>query len=170
MTNKPVMQYDQTTLTIGALAAGDLTSQVGRIDTARENGFRIFETMLTAAIVGKTATEGPMHFGMAINLGAAEIEAIMEQDPQDSTDPIPLNTASWIRPLWTISRAMTEGVLGGAGPAVGHSAQFLKVSVQWSVPEGQELVYWVYNQDTDAISIGGLITIFAQHYGVWLRD
>ncbi len=167
---QPVMQYDENvTLALGALGALDAIDQSSKVDTGRGNGFRVIRARLAAMLEAKTATEGPIVWGIGMNVNAADLEAMFEADPSSSATRILGPQRSYIMPLGIIGKPATEGALTGKGGET-NIGQFVEITPNWSVPEGQNLNYWAYNMDSGALTTGTLIRIFAQLYGVWLRD
>ncbi len=160
------VQYDETAfVTIGALTALDVVTGVSKIDSARENGFRISKAKIYAALDGKTADEGPLMFGIAANMSAAQIEAAMETNPQNSTENNDIGDGQAIWPLAIIGKGSTGAATEGQLPPEG-----MELKMNWSIIEGEALVFWVYNMSGSTVTTGGVVHIFAQYFGVWLRD
>ncbi len=168
-----VILYDQDlSLGLGTLAAVDAIAQAGKIDASRLNGFRIAMLRIVATVTGKTTAEGPLIWGIACNMDAAEIEAALEADPQSSADDDERGVGQWLKILGMIPLETTFGALTGGpgGPSAGSAvATPMDVKVNWSVLEGKEFVIWAYNQGA-ALTSGTIITCAIEYFGVWLRD
>ncbi len=124
----------------------------------------MIKSRIWLAVSGKTAGEGPVMLGMSMNGTAANIEAAIEADPQSVVEDDNHPKAHYVKPLEMITKAFQEGI-GSAQVEGGHT-----LTPNWSCPEGQDLLFWAYNMDTSALTTGMIVDIFAEHYGVWLRD
>ncbi len=159
--------YDvQASGALGSLAALDMATVNSKIDGSRERGFRITKTMYDVDIYGYDGTEdGPVAFGLAVGMTAAEIEEAIEADPQSPNDvAAEERVGRAVFPLGVIPRS------GPSTPSNQHEMRELKTtSINWSVPEGSGLVWWFYNYG-GALGAGNLASIFAKHFGVWLND
>ncbi len=159
--------WDQLTLALGALAADSSTQINSKIDNARENGFRVLRTDYTVGITylpGTHEGDGPFAFGLQVNASNAELQEIFDADPQSSINRN-LNEES-SRPCWLL------GVLGPPQSASGSAMSMVTgtVNIKWSIPEGSNLKWWVYNMTSLAANSGMVLEILAKHYGVWLKD
>lgn len=158
------IQYDNDILWhLDTLAANDVTMQASSIDASRSQGFRVAKSRIFATFTGKTAAEGPLVWGVAANLDATQLEQILEADPQDKMAETRRADGMYFKTLGIIQSGDTSGFLTPDGQAV-------EVTPNWSIPEGEGLFYWVYNQGGASLTTGTYISIFAEHYGVWLRD
>ncbi len=156
-------------LVLSTLASLDAVNADFKIDASRGSGFRVAKTRIAAVLKGKTAIEGPILWGMACNLSAAEVESAIEADPQTRVDDNSRGQGTWIKMLGLIGINMTAGPLtGGVGLQTG-AASFIDVKVNWSVIEGQALTLWAYNLGAQ-LSTGSIIQFVAENMGVWLRD
>ncbi len=157
--------HDLSVITVGALAALDAVVVNSVIDATREEGFRILKTEYFVHFEGKTTAEGPVMFGFAANLNAAEIEEAIEADPQQRADDPEMHNA--MRPVWVlgvIPKLSTEQDQSFPGNVKGI------FNPRWSIPEGKGASWWAYNNSSGALTTGLLIKIMAKHFGVWLRD
>ncbi len=153
---------DDFVLNLLTLAAGDVTAGTFKIDGSRGQGFRVAKSMLHVHLIGKTATEGPITFGVAFNMTAAAIEAAIEADPQASIEDNSRGEGTYIMPLGMITLADTEGRLS---PRAGYV-----ISPNWSIIEGQNYQFWAFNMSGGALTTGAALHVFASHFGVWLCD
>lgn len=96
--------------------------------------------------------------GFSMNHDQADIEEAIEADPQNPQDDEENLQAK--RPVWPLH------IVGDGDP------QAIKGSFnpRWSCPEGRAAQWWAYNLDTAGLTDGEVLSIFAKHYGVWLRD
>ncbi len=162
--------YDEDfVLPLGTLGAGVVISQQTKIDASRLNGFRVAMIRMSAMLSGKTTAEGPIAWGIACNMDAAEIEAAIEADPQDRTKSDAKGEGQWLKHLGLIGLGATELGLTGAGALV-NKADPIDIKINWSVIEGENFVMWARNMDTSALTTGTLLTAFIETFGVWLRD
>ncbi len=158
--------YDDLSIDVGALPSKDAIAVSSKIDTARENGFRVMKTEYFIDFEGKTSGEGPLMVGFAANHNAGEIEEAIEADPQSSHDDEANLHAK--RPVWPLAMIPEAS---SARSSTGSLEQIMgKFNPKWTVPEGEGAVWWAYNMDGAILTTGTIINIFAKHYGVWLRD
>ncbi len=162
-----IIQYDNDgILPLSTLAANDVISVDTKIDGSRLQGFRIAVLSILATITGKTATEGPLLWGVSCNMAAGSIESAIESDPQSSAADNNRGEGAWLKILGMIGLEVSEGPLTG-----GNSLMVLplNVKVNWSVIEGQSLQVWVYNMGA-ALTTGTVFHFAIEEMGVWLRD
>ncbi len=169
---EPVMQYDNNfTLTVGALTTLNAIYQASRIDGSRLQGWKEIYCEITAQVTGKTSAEGPLLWGLAANLTAAQLEVIIEEDPQSRTSPITRAPGSWLKVLGMIPLLTNAAPLtGGTGDGSDGAANPLRVKVNWSIPESLDFGMFVYNMGAGTLTTGTVIHAYMEHYGVWLRD
>ncbi len=165
-----VPQYDHDTqLTLGTLGGNDLIAQPSKIDQSRTRGFRVTKSRIFAEMIGKTTAEGPLMFGIAANASAAEIEAIIEADPQNPHDDDSRGKGVFIKLLRLIGQDELQIPLASApGQLMEFELSYGKNG--WSIPQGEALSYWAYNMQAGALTTGTIFNIAAEHLGVWLRD
>ncbi len=154
---KGAILWDVVEIDISSLASLDAVSGASKIDAARENGFRILksEVMIRSEVGGlAVGMSGP-------GLNVAEVEEAIESDPQSPSDNV------------DIERTMRMVVPFGVVPfdalvmnLTGENA----IKPRWSWPEGQAMLYWVYNFSPDAVTTDKGLSILAKHFGVWLND
>lgn len=65
-------------------------------------------------------------------------------------------------PLGVIAKKATDGI-------VDHGL-YRDFKFNWSIPEGQALVAWLYNWDSGSLTTGLRVELLCKHFGVWLRD
>lgn len=152
--------------TLGALGANDAIAQATKIDATRLNGFRVSKVRISAVVRAKTASEGPISWGLLANYSAAELEAAIEADPQSSTDDNVRGDGQWLTHLGLIGQEIVAAPLTGGGLV----AQPIEVMPNWSVIEGKNFSIWAHNQDGSALTAGTIINAFCEFFGVWLRD
>ncbi len=157
------------TFNLGTLAALDVVQVNSKIDGARNQGFRVVKSSVHFMMGGKTTDEGPIMIGVACNALSPEVEEIMEADPQSPSDNDERGMGVFIKPLFMITKNELELPLASA-PSERLSFTFTYGKNGWSVPEDQQLAYWAYNMDDAALTTGTQLRIFAEHFGVWLRD
>ncbi len=159
--------YDFITIALSTL--GTLTAILGpsKIDASREMGFRVLRTEYWLEYEGKTDNEGPIIFGLSVDMTVSQIANAISADPQ-GRDPeaseANLRAKFPIFPLKMLSEQSTESP--GGGNAI-ISMDVAKVG--WSLPEGSHLDFFAFNLGS-ALTTGTVIRVFAKHFGVWLDD
>ncbi len=168
-----VQQFDNDeVLTLSTLAGNDLISADTLIDGSRSQGFRIVKSNFFFNVTGKTQAEGPVMVGVAANLGSAKLELIIENDPQSVNEQDEdRGRGVFIMPLFMLGLLTTSLPAGAAGgPQTGLPVDVSYGKNGWSIPEGEALFIWAYNMQSGALTTGTVISWFAEHFGVWLRD
>ncbi len=154
---------------MGALAAGACQIVAGDIDSTRKQGFRIVKSRIIVTMTGKTTAEGPVTFGVALNLsGSTAITTALNNDPQDKNADTERGKGTYLKVLGTFGLVPT--VLPSSDSGVGMVYEISYGKNGWSIPEAQGLLYWARNQDSSALTTGMLIQFTAEHFGVWLND
>lgn len=154
--------YDDVRILVSTLATKTAILGASKIDASREMGFRIMKTEYVVGWNNTTAGDGPLVLGFAANLNQAEIEEAIEGDPQSSVDT---EDAETIRPVWVLGMLAGSAAHGNLDGGRVHS-----FTPKWSIPEGSAGQWFVYNIDSASMTDGTVVSIFAKHYGVWLRD
>ncbi len=169
----PVLQYESNvTLTLSTLAALAAVKASSMIDTSRAQGFHLIWVKMAGYLAGKTAGEGPIHFGLLCNLSAVDIAAILVDDPQNAQVPTKMGPGSWYYPIMLFGEDELEDDINGTQGATNVQAQskFTKYPVKWTIPEGNNFGYYAFNEDSGALTTGATIKVSAQYFGAWLRD
>ncbi len=162
------IQYEHDgILAVGALAANDAISADTKIDATRLQGFRIAKLRMAASMTLKTTAEGPLIWGIACNMVAAQVESAIEIDPQSIAGTTQKAPGAWLKILGQIPFDFTNGPILGSN---GVSAEMVEIMVNWSVIEGQPFVVWVYNQGSGGMTTGAQLLYTMEIFGVWLRD
>lgn len=156
--------YDDVQLVLSTLGSKTVFTAGSKIDASRLNGFRVLKTEYWINYEGKTAGQGPIMVGLSANHDATEIEECIEADPQSSArGEDALNRA--MRPVWPLYMIPTKPT--DSLEAADDNGNF---TPKWSSPESFGFFWWAYNMSGGALTDGTIVTIFAKHYGVWLRD
>ncbi len=162
-------QFDlDVLLTLADLAANTLISVSSKIDASRLNGFRVTKTELNWELTGKTIAEGPILFGVAANFtNDVAIEVALEADVQSRVGNNLRGDGTFLKILGKVGLSPSAFPNNDMGVAPHYTISYGKNG--WSIPEGQELVYWAYNAGAQ-LTTGTVFIIDAEHFGVWLRD
>ncbi len=155
--------YDQQfNFTLDTLAAGTVVGLSTKIDGGRGSGFKVVKSQIWLDFGQKTTDEGPIMFGVAASLNAAEIQEALVSDPQSR---VPVDNEHSKRPIWPL--LMIGKDVTSNDQAV---IEMTLVEPGWSIIEGQSYTYWAFNMDTALLTTGTRLSIFAKHTGVWLKD
>ncbi len=162
----PLFEFN-VSLSLGTLAAVDAIVASSKLDAGQKDGYWLKETRVAASFTGKTAAEGPILWGVAINMtDAAQIEAYIEDDPGDAGDVMLRGSDDIVKILGHISEEKTGGNALDGVPFVdidwGRKG--------WTKRVDRALLYWAYNLDGGALTTGMILKISAQHLGKWIRD
>ncbi len=149
--------------TLGALAANDAIAGVTKLDGTRERGYYLHRLRILGEFVAKTSSEGPITWGIAINMSAAQVEAHVEDDPQGGI----LDTPTMQHPQWLLPLGMIR-TSENAGP-LARNQNWLDISVRRNVVEGGTLLLWAYNHQV-ILTSGTLLNMFIMQVGKWLND
>jgi len=170
---KLVQVFDDWSISPGAFAANDVLTTGGKIDSGRTSGFRAVKGRFMCQYSGKTEGDGPAVWGIACNLTAAEVELILEDDPQSPFTPREGAPASYIKILGVIAENSPGMSAAGDGSKSGSGhdgAPWVEETINWSIPEEAGLVYFVWNHTSAAWTTGSTILGQSQIMGVWLDD
>ncbi len=164
--------YDNNTvlslLTLGSLDAVAINS---KIDGARKNGFRVVKSNIWVAMNGKTTDEGPIIMGVACNTISSQVELILENDPQSPSSSDERGTNNFVKALLMVGKDELKIPIATSGDNRSWMPFVVSYGKNgWSIPEDQALSYWAYNLDDAALTTGTQFEIFAEHFGVWLKD
>ncbi len=156
--------WDNLEITIGALATVTAVIQTSRIDTAKENGFRILKTIYYAFWRGFTAGEGPIIWGYTAGMSAGNVALAIQADPAGAGPEVLTGRLQANFPVFPLGLMSAE-----------DAAQLMVTgegthNMKWSIPEGSALNWWVFNPSGSTLTTGGTLKIVAKHFGVWLRD
>ncbi len=154
--------HEELLLTVGTLAAGAAVLQQSKIDSAREQGFKIRKSKYSMTYNAKTDGEGPILFGYAVGLNAAEVAEAIAADPQHVKDIPAVDEAN--RRVYPLEWLPVDGT-----ESFRDFHKFLRrFSIPWSIDEGVTLSWFVHA--FAALTSGMLVHIMATYYGEWMRD
>lgn len=158
--------YDNLVITVGALGFGASVVVSSKIDSAREQGFRITRTEWFISVLGATTGDQPVQVGYAFGCTAADIDDTMGSDPQGTFNAANVQSnADAKRPVFpmAIFPGLADSVIGAASVMKGVTIP------TWSAPEGGFLNWYAFAAN-GGLTTGRLVNIHAKHFGVWLRD
>ncbi len=151
---------------LSTLSADTALLQATKIDATRENGVYIPQiTMQRLTWADKTASEGPISFGLTCNKTIAEIGSYIEADPQNSFGEAKNDDAhqALIKVIAVLDFIETSLTLWNNGiPMV--------IPVKWTIPERSQFSFFAYNHDSSALTTGTVIRVAADILQRWLRD
>ncbi len=157
------INWDQFTSSApGSLGSQDLTTIASKIDAARTRGFRVLKLKGHAHVAFMDSDEHIV-FGVAgPGLSGAEIEEAIESDPQSPQDNVNIELS--MRPVWPL------GILGGSTDLGGSPSASFEETIRWSFPQGQAMLWWVYNTTASTLNVSTTFSVVCKIFGVWLRD
>ncbi len=147
---------------LGALAKQTAIIDTTRIDNARLQGFRVLKIEYFMNIKSMTAGEGPILVGLAHGMAATVIATGIGADPQRSGDPSEIENAE--RPTFPLEILHANADGDGKVTAQGVWKN------PWSIQEGTDLNWFVYNFGNADLTTGGIVQIIAKAFGIWLKD
>ncbi len=118
-----------------------------------------------------TDGEGPLLYGIAMNVPNVDaVETILESDPESGLgDDNRPSESSYVKPLGVLSRFGAPLNPSGGTEDRAKGSWMSSGPVNWSVPEGFNLIWWFYNLDDLALTTGSVMLVVAEYFGVWLR-
>ncbi len=163
-------QFDiDASITLGALGAATAVFGTSQIDGSREQGFRLIMSRITARLTGKTGSEGPLVWGICCNVpSVADLKTYLENDPQGSSAN-PEKGRNWFVKLLGQIPLQASASLDTSSDVMRNVEEVKYGKNGWSIPEGSAFNYFVFNMGS-ALTTGAVITISAEHFGVWLKD
>lgn len=165
-----VQQFDQDlSLVLSTLGAGSAILQPSKIDSGRENGFRVTKTKALITMTGKTTAEGPILIGVCANIPlASQLATLLANDAQSKSELNPRAPNWYVRFLAIVGLVPT--VFPSSDEGIGKMFEWSYGKNGWSIPEGSNLDFFAFNMDSSALTTGTAFNIAAEHFGVYLRD
>ncbi len=152
------------TITLLTLAVNGAVKQDNPLVLGED--FRLLKTEAFLGLSGATFVDadGPIIIGMADNeLSAAEIaECLVADGPLDRNDNV--SSEQSMRPVWPLWSMPFTAADTNLNPTV--ALRDTKVRWTFSNPEG--FAFFVSNLGTSPLTTGGVVSLFAKHYGVWV--
>ncbi len=156
--------YDNGQITVGSLANAIGVVLASKIDSARENGFRVLKTEYWIKWRDFDAGDGTVVVGLAAAQGATNIKDSFEADPQSAGAGDQEALMNTMRPVFPL--AVLDAINAAQLNVDAHGV----FNMKWSMQEGMNLNWFVFNISGATIATGSNIKFFAKHYGVWLKD
>ncbi len=157
------VQHGITVVAAGTLAGNDTITASMQIDASRNQGVRIKQLKAAFQYNGKTDDEGPIMYGLSLDLSAAEVEEALEADPQGTGDTPAIEQAN--RKVFPIG-VFDQKNLVRSGPIM-----LEEVHLPWKeIEEGTGIQLWIHNYDASALTTGGGLTMMWTAVQEWLRD
>ncbi len=169
---KGAIVKEQTTISLGALAAQDVT--IANSAVQLDEDFRILKSEITGVIRAMTSLEGQ---GLILymtegDLDATQIEGNIEQNgPLRQGAQIEEEIASrWVRRVGitmgpTVNE--TERVFKNK-----YAGGLLEINPRWTFRRGRTATEggwnWAVYNDGATLTSGGVVQLLATHYGVWV--
>ena len=157
---------DVITHTLGTLAPGDFILGATKIDATRLQGCRVQKMHSQIHYEGLTALDGSLLFGVSNALTVGELAEWRDADPQFEGDPEEEEKSQ--RHAITLGAVQNQG--GGTSSVSGDGPWRTHKGYPWDIIEGTTFNTWVQNIDTSALQTAGVVRIFLECLGVWLRD
>ncbi len=159
------IQGDIQTLAPGVLGANAADQDPILQFTANTNGLRISKLRYYIELTGKTAAEGPFIIGFAANKISSTLLALRIRDANADGElsDSSIGTQIWVRPVMVIAKAETSLKSHDNG-------KYIDIDVNWTIPEGSELIFWIFNPTGSNATTGMNLTAIVEAYGVWLND
>ncbi len=159
--------YDQGNLVLSTLGALTAITDATKVDAARLQGINIRKLKVAMVWRGKTAGEGPISYGLAVDMSAAEIKEAMAADPQNAGDPGASEEANRRIYPWGFIAPDTLVEQGyNGGPNFITLPDFPK----WSVIEGKALFVYAFNHQASALTSGLVLNWFLRLTYDWRAD
>lgn len=160
MANFAKIQISET-IDLGTLSAGGIVTEALTADTASQ-GFRCTSAVITWAVNGLTAGQGPIAVGVAqSDYSGTEIGEFM-------------NLATGFTRTNLISqeiqdrRIRTAGAVQGGAEAGINDGKPVKTKLNWLVQEGQTINMFAHNGDDGALTTGGKVSFTGHLNGFWV--
>ena len=164
--NVAVIQ-DAVTITLSTLGALTAITGSGKIDASRLQGARLKKMRANISFVGKTTGEGPLLVGYTIEATTSETSAALAADPQFNADPTGIQNKFKVVPLWVIPKNGTasENIVST------DQMRLHDMDIPYrDIIEGSQLNWFVFNQDSGALTGGTIVDISVVTVAEWMRD
>ncbi len=157
---------DVVTITLSTLGALTAILGAGKQDATRLQGMRFKKIKAHMEFLGKTAGEGPLMVGYAIDTTTSETGEALSADPQHRSDPSGEAQGRKVVPVWIIPKGST-----GSEVVISHPDEMQDITMPYKeLIEGSTLNWFVYNMDSGALQTGTVVNIAYVAVGEWLRD
>ncbi len=161
------VQYIHNAIALGTLGAKSSITDGLPIDGSRLQGIRIKKLMYNAEFIDKSAANGPISWGLAVGLSAAEVAEAIEADPQGEMD-VPA-TDQGNRRVFPIGTIGVDAVNSDVTPD--SIKEYREIKFPWKkIPEGVGLFMFAHNHGLGALTTGTLITAEFVFVYEWLDD
>ncbi len=151
-----------------AADTGIFFSPTSRHDASRLQGSKLRKGWCAWSWVGKTANEGPVILGYAIDLSVAELAEFFDADPQRSQDTGKSEQASRaVIPVAVIPKQCTAS---SSTPSYGDIRLQRMPVFSYHVKEGIDLKWFMYNRGSAALTTGLVVSGWAMWQAEWLND
>ncbi len=164
--------WDHVLTSMGAISAGVSILGATKVDAAREQGWRGSKIRYDVVWGGKTINEGPIVYGLAWALSAAEVSECQDADPQGDVEVQMEVVRRNLLPLGIIPKRSTQsGELAGTFRyPVGSSFRTKKLP-SWDIREQSALTWFFHVPVTGvALTTGTIIEHTFGLKGGWLND
>ncbi len=167
MVSRQQVQYLDTSITLGTLAARTAITSGLAIDGSRNQGVMLKQLKGIFRTRGLTADEGPILVGLSLGLSATEVEEALEADPQGFGD-VP-GTEQGNRRVYPV--AITENASSQVTEVAQQMDWWRKIRFPWKeIREGETLAVWAYNLSAAVLTTGGSVRFNGVAVQEWLDD
>ncbi len=153
---------------LGTLGAATTLLVATRIDASQFQGAKIAKVKGYVSWSAKTATEGPIIWGVCAGVSAAEVTEALLADPQRMDDPGESEKGNRkVFPIGIIPAASTSSSV-----ALAENPPFIRNwrVPSWSMLEEEAFNLFFFNRDSGALTTGTLIEFGLSVVTRWLDD
>ncbi len=159
--------YEHVQWTVGSVGAADTAEKASaRIDTGTDDAFRVTRMDMTWEIRDSTLNDHADIYVVPPNMNGAELELIMEADPQAGwADQDGVNAVA-NQFIWYVGKLPAAVIDGRVDNVVGGPMIVIKPNRTWLQEEA--LTFALYSKS--GLTTGTLLLGSIKYYGVWVRD
>ncbi len=164
---------DFSEFTVGTLASLTAQTSATKIDNARLQGCSLRKNRYKADWQGKTAgvNEGPLAFGVMLDMTGAEIALAYAADPQNSGSGEIVELASSHMPLIELGRIGQSSTNSGGTGTGPMDAALRSFKFPWDILEGEDWKHYLFNANpASPLTTGMTFQMYTECLGEWRND
>lgn len=158
--------YTYTEIDVTSLAGDTAKIATSKIDTIREQGFRVSAVDFCARMTCTGTNSNVIICGLAVGQTVTQVTDTISANPEglgNRTEQFEQNKAN--TPLWPF------GVLIGSLEVDKlDGGKMIHKKLNWSVIEDDHLDFFCFNASSAAVAATTKVFMFIKVFGVWLRD
>ncbi len=165
--DKMIIMEDEITLTLGTLGPVTTLAVASKLDANYSQDARIRRLRGNISLASKTAGEGPIFVGYAIDNSIAEISEFLVNDPQSAYHEVEAaESRRKVFPCWLFGHNVTNTQ---QTPESSNQRWDPLPAFSFRKRKDQAVTWWAFNRDGSALTTGAVIVLSALWQLRWER-